>query len=179
MQHVLARPFLVVATQNPIELEGTYPLPFAQMDRFMIRLRLGYLEPEEEQEMLRRRISGVPIDKLDPCCTTEDLTRMQDAARAIRINDDLLAYIVAVVDATRHSEALAYGASPRAGLDLMRYSQATAMIDGREYVLPDDIKQAGSSILSHRVIIRRGTSYASLNTEDLIQELIDSVPVPV
>ena len=178
-RYELARPFLVMATQNPIELEGTYPLPFAQMDRFLVRLRLGYLQPAEERRMLRERLQRVPIDELGPVIACAELVELQRQVRAVAITDELLDYTVALVGATRAAPALAYGASPRAALDLMHFAQAMAYLDGRAYVLPDDLKHAAPAVLAHRVIVRKGTRHATLSTETLIEELVQTVAVPV
>ena len=178
-QYKLNRPFFVIATQNPIELEGTYPLPFAQMDRFMIRLKIGYLNPEEECQMLKARVKRSPLDELRSVINCKELVRIQDEVRDIEIVDDLLKYIVDIVTKTRHADGLEFGASPRASLDLLRYSQATAYLNGRHYILPDDIKEAAPPVLGHRVIIKRGTRHGTLNTDDYINELIEEVEVPV
>ncbi len=175
----LEPPFFVIATQNPIELEGTYPLPFAQMDRFIVRLKLGYLAADQEREMLKNRIKRAPIEELEPVIDCAELVRLQALVRDITISDDMLDYIVAIVRTTRDAEHLEFGASPRGSLDMMRFSQATALLDGRDYVLPDDVKASAPPVLAHRVIVKRGTRHGTLNTSDYISELVESVDVPV
>ncbi len=175
----LRRPFFVIATQNPIELEGTYPLPFAQMDRFIVRLRIGYLDSDIESKMLRTRMTENPIAACQHVISCDDLADIQRLVQRIRVSDDLLDYIVAIIHKTRDSAELEYGASPRGSLDLMRYSQALAFIDRRDYVLPDDIKEAAGSVLAHRVIVKKGTRHATLNIDSIIQSIVESVDVPV
>ena len=179
VHHGLARPFLVLATQNPIELEGTYPLPFAQMDRFIIRVQIGYLTADQEKEMVQSRINRQPIDDCTVVVDSAELIEMQDVVRHVQVADALLDYIVAIVRATRSVANLEYGASPRGTLDLTRYSQAQALLADRDYVLPDDIKSSAGVVLSHRVIVKKGTRHATLHTNTLINELVESVPVPV
>lgn len=179
VRYELPQPFLVVATQNPIELEGTYPLPFAQMDRFMVRIRLGYLDPVQEKEMLRARIMRQPLDEIEPVLSCEQIRLLQQATEAVTVSEPVVDYIVAVIQATRETPALEYGASPRGSLDLTRFSQALAILDGRDYVLPDDVKQSAVPVLAHRVIIRQGTRHATLSTDAVVRELLDSVPVPL
>jgi len=179
VRYRLREPFFVVATQNPIELEGTYPLPFAQMDRFIVRLRIGYLDAAQERLMIQSRVKASPIAELGPVITCDELARIQETVKDITITDDLLDYVVAIVQRTREVEHFEYGASPRGGLDLTRYSQATALLQGRDYVLPDDIKVSASSVLAHRVIVRRGTRHASLNADAVIDELVETVEVPL
>jgi len=177
--HLLPKPFMVIATQNPIEIEGTYPLPFAQMDRFLVRLKLGYLSAEEECKMLEARIEADPIETLAPVLDCHELIYIQKTVRQITIKKELLNYIVAIINATRASQKLEFGASPRGSLDLMRYSQVAALIDGRDYVLPDDIKSAATSVLTHRVITKHSIKHGTLNSTDYIQELVDSLEVPI
>jgi len=172
-------PFLVIATQNPIEIEGTYPLPFAQMDRFMVRLRIGYLDPVDERRMIQSRMEGSPIDTLTPALSRDELVQLQKLAARVMVREELVDYIVSIVTATRASGRLEFGASPRGGLDLMRYSQATALVNGRDFVLPDDIKASAASVLAHRVIVQKGTRHGTLNTDELIDEIVEGIPVPV
>ncbi len=179
MLYPLPSPFFVVATQNPVELEGTYPLPFAQMDRFMVRLSVGYLERASEMKMLRHQQGSDPLGALPAVMDCETLNDLQRAVQAVTLTDGLLGYIVDIVRATRGAESLEYGASPRGSLDLQRFSQAHALLEGREYVLPDDIKHSARLVLPHRLIVRRGLKSASLNTRSIIDHLIESVPVPV
>ena len=177
--HQLKRPFMVMATQNPIELEGTYPLPFAQMDRFIVRLKIGYLDHASEKEMIRSRISKSPIDDLEPVLTLTELVDLQDQVQSITVAEDLLDYIVSIIRRTREGDDLEFGSSPRGTLDLMRFSQARALAQGRDYVLPDDIKAAAPPVLAHRVIIRKGTRHGTLDSDAFISELVESVAVPL
>lgn len=178
-RHGLENPFFVIATQNPIELEGTYPLPFAQMDRFIVRLRLGYLDALEERRMIQARVHRSPLEDLGWALHCDDLIRLQRLVRQVEASEALLDYVVAVVRKTRHTERVEFGASPRASLDLMRYSQATALLHGRGYVLPDDVKEAAPPVLAHRLIVRRGARHAAVNTSDIISEILAEVEVPV
>ena len=142
-QYGLPLPFLVIATQNPIELEGTYPLPFAQMDRFVVRLSLGYMSAEDEKHMLLQRLTKTPIDDLKPVINCDELVIMQEAVQAVHVSDQIAQYVVDVVRATRATDILEYGASPRGTLDLLRFAQALALMASRDHVLPDDIQAAG------------------------------------
>jgi MoxR-like ATPase len=179
IRHDLNPPFFVMATQNPIELEGTYPLPFAQMDRFMARLRIGYLPADEEQRMIRERVLNSPLDRLDAVMDCARLVALQEAVRAVTIADDLVAYVVGIVQRTRELDRIEYGASPRSGLDLVRYSQATALLAGRDYVMPDDIKAGARVVLAHRLIVKKGTRHATVASDALVEEAVAAVEVPV
>jgi MoxR-like ATPase len=177
--HPLATPFFVIATQNPVELEGTYPLPFAQMDRFMCRLTIGYMNKSAEMSMLRAQRAQDPLEAVEPVMDCETLVRLQQSVRAIEVAEPLLDYLVNMIEATRRSDSLEYGASPRGSLDLQAFSQASAMLKGRDYVLPDDIKRAARLVLPHRLICRRGTRSVSMSAQGVIDHVIDSVPVPI
>lgn len=179
VQHILPAPFFVLATQNPVELEGTYPLPFAQMDRFMVRLSIGYLDRAGEMEMLRRQQNANPLDRVETVMDREMLAQLQASVRTVRIEEALLGYLVDIIHATRKAESLEYGASPRGGLDMQSYSQALAFLSGRDYVLPDDIKQAARLILPHRLITRKGTRSVSVSARSVIDHIVDAVPVPL
>lgn len=175
----LESPFFVLATQNPVELEGTYPLPFAQMDRFILRLSIGYLEASEEIKMLRLQQTTDPLDRVSQVMDCESLRKVQAAVRCVSMDDSLLKYLVDIVRATRTAEALEYGASPRGSLDLQTFSQASALLKGRKYVLPDDIKEAARLVLPHRLIVKKGTRSVAMNARAVIDHIVDSVPVPV
>ncbi len=177
--YALESPFFVIATQNPVELEGTYPLPFAQMDRFLLRLSIGYLDKAAEIEMLRQQQSANPLESLRPVLNGEALQEIHNAVRMVKLDDSLLGYLVDIVRATRLSESLEYGASPRGSLDLQIFSQARALREGRDYVLPDDIKQAARLVLPHRLICRKGTRASTLSAGAVIDHIVDSVPVPI
>jgi MoxR-like ATPase len=181
IQYNLDPPFFVIATQNPIELEGTYPLPFSQMDRFIIRLHIGYLDHKSEEMMLKLQKESMSIKNLDSVITCRDLMDIQESVRRVRISDELYEYIVSIVRKTREVDFLEYGASPRGSLDLMRYSQARAVLEGRDYILPDDIKKSAQLVLGHRVIVKKGTRLATSNSGELgvVDEIVESVNVPV
>lgn len=179
VERQLPKPFFVIATQNPIELEGTYPLPFSQMDRFIVRLRIGYLDNAGERRMLHEQKESFPLDQLGPVLGVDELLAIQRAVRQIAVAEELYGYLVEIVATTRTSQAFDYGASPRGSLDLLRYAQAMALLDGRGHVLPDDIKKAAPITLGHRVIVRKGTRLATASNDDLLDELVETVPVPV
>jgi MoxR-like ATPase len=179
VQYPLESPFFVLATQNPIELEGTYPLPFAQMDRFMLRLSVGYMDRAAEIKMLREQQKLDPLDRVLPVMDCYTLMHVQEAVREVRIEESLVAYVVDMVNATRKDEALEYGASPRGCLDIQSYAQAMALLAGRAYVLPDDLKQAARLVLPHRLITRKGTRSVPVSAHTVIDHIVDSVPVPV
>jgi MoxR-like ATPase len=175
----LAAPFFVLATQNPVELEGTYPLPFAQMDRFMVRLSIGYLDKDSEIRMLRLQQSSDPLDRVQQVMDCPTLQKIQAGVRCVSIEDSLLKYVVDIVRATRADESLEYGASPRGSLDLQTFSQAMALLNGRNYVLPDDIKESARLVLPHRLIVKKGTRSVAMNARSVIDHIVESVPVPV
>jgi MoxR-like ATPase len=177
--HHLASPFFVIATQNPVELEGTYPLPFAQMDRFMTRLTIGYMGRTSEIAMLKAQRSTDPLDAIEPVMDCETLTRIQKVVRSVSITDALVDYLVRIVEATRSADSLEYGASPRGSLDLQAFSQGLALLDRRDHVLPDDIKRAARLVLPHRLIVRRGNRSVSANARTVIDHIVDAVPVPI
>jgi MoxR-like ATPase len=177
--HPVPKPFFVIATQNPIELEGTYPLPFAQLDRFIIRLKLGYLAPMEERAMIQGQIESSPLNSLEPVLDSHDLLELQRAVRKIRITEELIDYAVAIIQKTRSTPGIEFGASPRAGLDLVRYSQATALIDCRDYVLPDDIKASAPLVLAHRLIVRKGAGRAGFDISNIVSNIVQGIEVPV
>ncbi|MBL6765340.1 MAG: MoxR family ATPase [Verrucomicrobiae bacterium] len=179
IRHALPSPFFVIATQNPVELEGTYPLPFAQMDRFMVRLSIGYLDRANEIRLLRQQQEHNPLEEIRPTLTCEQLEEIRHAVRHVTVDESLAGYLVDIVNATRKTDGLEYGASPRGSLDLQRFSQAAALLDGRDYVIPDDIKRAARLILPHRLIIRKGTRSVSLNATDVIDRVLESIAVPV
>lgn len=179
VEYKLAPPFFVIATQNPIELEGTYPLPFSQMDRFITRLNIGYLAINEEINMLKKQRLICPLNELKPIINCELLQKIQQVIHNVEISNQLYEYLTNIINATRTSEKLKYGASPRASIDLMRYSQANAVFNDRNFVLPDDIKRSAPLILSHRVIIEKGTRLSNFANTNLINEIIETVKVPL
>ena len=175
----IKEPFFVIATQNPIELEGTYPLPFSQMDRFMSRIRIGYLDYSNEKQMLIKQRLINPLDNLKPVLVLDRLVEIQKESREIKIVEELLEYIVKIVLKTRNTEGIEYGVSPRGSLDLMRISQVRAMLDSRDYVMPDDIKKSAALVLSHRIILKKGTRLSISENDDIINEIVESIPVPI
>ncbi len=175
----LPRPFLVLATQNPIELEGTFPLPEAQIDRFLIKTSLGYPTEEDENAILLRYARQDPLIDLEPVTTPEDILAMQAAVREVRVEDPVRAYLVRAVRATREHPAVDLGASPRGALGLYRASQAWAGLHGRDFVMPDDIKALTPYVLTHRIHISPQTRLRGRTPDEVIAEVIDSVPAPV
>ena len=176
----LPKPFLVIATQNPIEYEGTFPLPEAQLDRFTVRLRVGYPSPAEEQEILRRRIERRHDSfDLQPVTDAEGFLAMQRSIETVRIDPDLQNYIVNIVSRTRTHRQAAVGSSPRGSLALLKLGRARAAIQGRSFVLPDDIKQFAQSALSHRLILEPDLWTSPLASDRIIDDVVLSVPVPV
>jgi MoxR-like ATPase len=178
--HTLQAPFFVIATQNPIELEGTYPLPFSQMDRFMVRLSIGYLDRDDEIKMLKEQKENDPLETVQQVISCDELVEIQEQVRKITVSEELYGYLIDIIAETRNSEAFEFGSSPRGALDLMRYSQAKALLEGRDYLLPDDIKQSAPTVLAHRVIVKKGTRLAtSSDTGNIIMEIVETIPVPV
>ncbi len=175
----LPRPFLVLATQNPVELEGTFPLPEAQIDRFLLRIAIGYPTQEEENHLLERFRAADPLADLSAITTPEEITTLQAARQQIRVEASVRNYIVAVARATREHPEIELGASPRATLALYQASQAWAAISGREYVLPDDVKEMAPHVLTHRLMIAPQAQLRGRRPEELVADIVASVPVPV
>lgn len=170
----LPRPFVVIATQNPAEHRGTYPLPESQLDRFLMRIRIGYPSAKAEKALLEVQQVEHPIDAVEPVMTVDDVFALQQAVRRVDVDAGLTDYIVQLASVTRSSEKLSLGVSPRGTLLLQRASQARALIGGRTFVIPDDVKSVAVAVLSHRVVARVPT-----DTEPIIAELVDSVKVPL
>ena len=175
----LPRPFIVIATQNPIELEGTFPLPEAQIDRFLMRLRLDYPSLTEERLILQRFREEQPLDELQPVLTAEHLKTLQASIRRVRVEPALETYIVQLVQATRNHSGIELGVSPRGTLALYRASQAYAAIHGRMYTIPDDIKKVARPVLSHRMIATSQTRLHGQMMEQIVDDILHSVAVPV
>lgn len=173
----LERPFLLIATQNPIEYEGTFPLPEAQLDRFFMRIRLGYPTLEEEKEILARLQVGQPLAEISACTTPGEVVKMQRLVSEVFVEDSVRDYIARLTQATRSHPQVQLGASPRGSLALMRASQASAALAGRDYILPDDVKQVAECILAHRILLRPESVMRGLTTEVVIGELLNQVPV--
>ncbi len=180
MTYPLEKPFFVVATENPIESQGTFPLPEAQIDRFLMKLTLGYPSPEAEKAILTGHVRVSPLDSLEPVCHKEDVTAAMLAVREIHVSERLSEYVVRIAAATRESERIRLGVSPRGTLSLLRAAQAVAAIEGRDFVLPDDVKAVAVPVLAHRIITRSQSSGRVTDpSENIIDYIIDSVPVPV
>ena len=175
----LPAPFLVIATQNPIELEGTFPLPEAQLDRFLMRIRLGYPDEPEEEEMLARFEHADPLSSLQPVSGAQEVVRFQDVVQRTYVDPVLRTYVVRIVQATRNHAELELGASPRASIGLYRASQALSAIRGREYVTPDEIKFLAPLTLAHRVILKGQARLRERTAESIIGEILNQVEVPV
>ncbi|WP_457742939.1 AAA family ATPase [Thermococcus sp.] len=176
----LPRPFVVIATQNPIEQEGTYPLPEAQLDRFLVRLHVGYPTREEEKEILKRRMERKKEEvDINPVVSAEEVVEMQRAIENVYLSEPILDYIVSVVEATRRDKRnVEIGASPRGSLALMKLSRAYAAIEGRDYVIPDDVKAVAVPALSHRLILKRELWYTKVSQESVMEKILEKVPVP-
>jgi len=175
----LPDPFFVIATQNPIDFYGTYPLPEGQRDRFLISVGLGYPSFETEKEIAKDQMVRHPIDSITPVLTIGEVKEIQDAVREVHIEGDLLDYAVALVHATRNHPALLLGASPRGSLALVRTAQASAMLEGRDYVIPDDIKEMARWVLPHRFITRERSRTYLRESAEIMSEILEQVPVPV
>ncbi len=176
--YVLPHPFFVMATQNPIELEGTFPLPEAQLDRFLLKLRLGYPEKEEEISILERFREEDPLGSLKAVASPEQISELQGARKKIRISLPVREYIADIVRATRTNKSLRFGASPRGSLGLMRTGQALAALRGRDYVLPDDIKHLAVPVLAHRLILTDEERLRGGTPEHFLEEILEKIPVP-
>ncbi len=176
--HPLPQPFIVLATQNPIEYEGTFPLPEAQLDRFLLRISLGYPEKSDELMILERQRKQHPIDMLTQVLSVESLMQMQEQVKDIYVDELIKDYIVSLVIATRHHEDVYLGASPRGSLSLYRASQAHAAIRGRDYVTPDDVKALAEPVLGHRLIINPAARIRNIQASAVITDIMGAVPVP-
>jgi MoxR-like ATPase len=175
----LPRPFLVLATQNPIELEGTFALPEAQVDRFLMRLEVGYPEREEERQILRRFRLDHPLDQLEPVVTAEEITRASEACRSVFVHPAVEDYVLDLARASRGDPAIALGVSPRGTLALCHAGQALAAIRGRTYVIPDDVKQLARPVLAHRLILSPDSRLRGRSNAEVLSSLTERVPVPV
>jgi MoxR-like ATPase len=176
--HRTPEPFMVMATQNPIEYEGTFPLPEAQLDRFLVRLEIGYPSAKDEREMMERQIHGHPVGELGQVCESSEILGVQAAVREVYV--DILAqeYIVKVVDSTRHHQGVYLGASPRGSLAIQRLAQARAVLEGRDYVLPDDVKMLAYPALAHRIILNAQARVKGATAGQVISECMQMIPVP-
>ena len=177
--HELPRPFMVMATQNPIELEGTFPLPEAQLDRFLIKLSIGYPDAVGENNILLRFEKDDPLETLEKVVQPEEILQLQKDVRQIKVEESVRNYLVNVCRATRTHEAIALGASPRATMALYLTSQARAAIEGRDFVIPDDVKVMAPYVLTHRMVVNPQTRLRGRTAEDVLREVVETVPVPV
>jgi MoxR-like ATPase len=176
--HVLPSPFMVLATQNPIEYEGTFPLPEAQLDRFLLRVRLGYPNPTDEIEILDRQQLRHPIETLESVIAVEELRTVMEEIKKTYVSKAVKRYLVDLVNRTRQSPDVYLGASPRGSLALFRTGQAVAALAGRDYVLPDDIKSLAVPVLAHRVIVGPAARLRELSAEKIVEEILENLPVP-
>ncbi len=175
----LAAPFMVIATQNPIESQGTFPLPEAQLDRFFMKISMGYPTAEEEVEILKRVMMSHPVDHLQAVTNTEKLLDAQEAAKQVKISDEVMAYIVNIVQTTRNHPHIAVGASPRGSIALMKGSKALAMLRGRDYVKPEDVKELAPSILGHRMVLDGAYVLTGEESGVFVEQLLMDVTVPL
>ena len=177
--HQLPQPFIVLATDNPIEYEGTYPLPEAQLDRFTMRLELRYLSEADEVSMLQRRIDrGAPEQTVEQVVDVHDLLAMRESVETVSVHQDVLRYVVSLATASRQHPQVAVGASPRAELDLVQLARARALLEGRDYVLPEDVKALAGAALAHRISLRPEMWVKQVRSADVVEDLLRRVPVP-
>jgi MoxR-like ATPase len=176
--HLLQHPFIVLATQNPIEYEGTFPLPEAQLDRFMLRISLGYPDFAEEMSIIEQQEQEHPIDSLAPVATPEDIVSMQEAAKSVYVDRQVRQYVVGLAEATRRHQDISLGASPRASLGLFRAARGLALVQDRDYVIPDDIKALAPVVIAHRIILSPSARMRGMRNTDVVGELLDDVAVP-
>lgn len=174
---ILTRPFFVIATQNPIETTGTFPLPEAQLDRFLMKLSMGLPDSGQELAILQRFIHAQPLDELKPVCTGEEIVQLQAKVKEIFVHPDLLNYMVALVQATRTHRQVLSGVSPRGSLALLRAVQAYALIQGRDYAVPEDVKATAAAVLAHRILVNRHGG-SKVTGVTIVEELLQSVSVP-
>jgi MoxR-like ATPase len=179
IKHELDGIFFVIATQNPVEFRGTYPLPEAQMDRFAMQCSLGYVTAAEEAEILADQTETHPVDQLQPVATREEILELMSAARHVRFSEELRHYVVALVGATRGHPAIQLAASPRASLALMKVSQALAVFQGRDFVTPELIQSVAADVIAHRMVLAPDAKYSGASARQIVADLIEQTPVPV
>ncbi|MBT3289728.1 MAG: MoxR family ATPase [Victivallales bacterium] len=178
-RRILPKPFFVLATQNPIEYHGTYPLPEAQLDRFAMRLEIGYPDAQAEIHIIEDQRDGHPLEALQPVATTQDILDIQEAVRKVTVEPTVVRYITEVIRATREEPRLQLGASPRAALLLYRACQALAFVRGRDFVVPDDVQELAPFVISHRLVLDTKASYSGVTKRDVVLDLLKTVQVPV
>lgn len=176
--HLLEHPFIVIATQNPIEYEGTFPLPEAQLDRFLMRIGLGYPEFTEEMSIIQQQEQEHPIDSLDAVTTPEEVVGLQTAAKTVYVDQLVRQYIVSLVESTREHSDIALGASPRASLGLFRAARGLALVQDRDYVIPDDVKALAPAVIAHRIILSPSARMRGVTSWSVVSDLLDNVTVP-
>ena len=176
--HDLPRPFLVVATQNPLEFEGTYPLPESQLDRFLLRIAMGYPAPDDERRVLRARAAGEDVDRLTAVISREELLGLVALTRRVRVDPAIEDYVLALLDGTRRGGRFALGLSTRAGVAIVRAAQALALTDGRDYCIPDDVKALAVPVFAHRVVASAAAAADGAGGDRLVAELLERTPVP-
>jgi MoxR-like ATPase len=176
--HRLEAPFLVMATQNPIEYEGTFPLPEAQLDRFLMRISLGYPEFMEEMAIIERQEQVHPIESLGPVATPQEIIALQQAAKSVYVDQLVRQYIVSLTEATRSHREVSLGASPRASLGLFRTARALALVQDRDYVIPDDVKLLAPSVIAHRLVLSPSARMRGVRDTDVVNDMLSNVPVP-
>ena len=174
----LKDPFFVIATQNPVDARGTYPLPEAQMDRFALQFRLGYISAETEVEILSHQIETHPIETVSPCVTREDIFGLKQQVKQIRVSPELKRYVVDIVNATRQAEGVQLGASPRGSIALMKVAQALALFDGYDFVTPDHIQEIAVPVLAHRLVMEAQSRFSGHTAEQVVTDSLKSLPVP-
>lgn len=177
--HILDKPFFVMATQNPIDYEGTYPLPEAQLDRFLLKMKMGYPAPNEEMEVLNRAQRSLPIEDLQPVVSLEELRGLQQSIKEVVVDESLKRYIVELSGRTRSHSSVYLGVSPRGSIALMKAAQAYAFIYGRDYVIPDDVQYLAPSVFAHRIILKSEARFEGITPEDIVNRVMAHVPVPV
>lgn len=176
--HKLERPFLVIATQNPIESQGTFPLPEAQLDRFLLKIQLGYPSRDEGIEILKRFKQANPLDTLTAMVSVEDIVKMQDIYSEVEISDDVLGYLMDVIEKTREHDSVALGVSPRGSQAMLKSVQVYALLQGRTYVTPDDIKKLAIPVLGHRIVLAQKIGIKQGEAEQVLNDILNQVPVP-
>jgi len=177
-KRILPDLFFVIATQNPVEFRGTYPLPEAQMDRFAVQAQLGYVKPEEEVAILSAQSKRHPVDDLGPCVNLNDVVALRESVKDVRISEELKRYIVDVVGATRSTQGVQLGASPRASLALMKVAQALALFDGQPFVTPDHIQETAAAAIAHRLSLEPQAKFSGLTGRGVVDEILKKLPVP-
>ena len=176
--HQLRDPFFVIATQNPIEARGTYPLPEAQMDRFALQFRLGYISPDTEVEILAAQIEAHPIEGVRPCASVEEVFRLKQQVKRVRVSPELKRYVVDIANATRGADGVQLGASPRGSIALMKVAQALALFDGYDFVTPDHIQEIAVDVLAHRLVMEAQSRFSGETAEQVVRGVLKTLAVP-